>query len=75
MTTACPRTLVTSYQPHPSDPDSTCRGSGLVEVAYADAQLRVFRAPGTGSVTVQARRRGLDRLLGPRWRPLAEETS
>ena len=56
-------------------PGCACRGSGLVEVAYADSSLRVFRAPSTGSVTVQARRRGLEQLLGPRWRQAAEGAS
>lgn len=39
------------------------RGSGEVQLAYLGGPVRVFRAPSTGSVTVQVRRDELQRLL------------
>lgn len=45
----------------------TSRGSGLVEVAYLDADLRIFRAL-NGSLSLQVRRAQAPRLLGAAWR-------
>jgi hypothetical protein len=49
----------------PTAPLPCCsgRGSGSVEVAYLDPELRIFRAP-NGSLSVQVRQDRLPALLG-----------
>lgn len=64
-TPACPPTPPPDCLPPPrATACAPCgRGEGVVEVAYLDSDLRIFRAP-NGSLSVQVRQDRLPALLG-----------